>query len=71
MTLQFFMTGSGCQMRMFSCLQTVQQEKVWALEFTLQVRGHVPKWPDDWHTSGYTADITVLELFPIMIALFI
>ena len=29
------------------------------------------KWPDDWHTSGYTADITVLELFPIMIALFI
>ena len=29
------------------------------------------KWPDDWHAAGYTDDITVLELFPIMVALFI
>lgn len=28
------------------------------------------KWPDNWHTKGYTGDITVLELFPIVAALF-
>jgi hypothetical protein len=29
------------------------------------------KWPDHWHLNGYTNDITVLELFPIVAALFI
>ena len=29
------------------------------------------KWPDEWPISGYTADITVLKLFPIMVALLI
>ena len=27
------------------------------------------KWPDSWRTAGYTDDITVLELFPILVAL--
>ena len=29
------------------------------------------RWPETWHVKGYTADITVLELFPIVVALFI
>ena len=40
--LRFFMTGSGFPLRMSSCLQIVQQGKVWVLAFTLQVHGRVP-----------------------------
>ena len=29
------------------------------------------EWPEMWHAKGYTKDITVLELFPIVVALFI
>lgn len=29
------------------------------------------RWPDRWHIEGFTRDITVLELFPIVTALFI
>lgn len=29
------------------------------------------QWPEEWHASGYTGDITVLELFPILVALYI
>ena len=29
------------------------------------------KWPDLWHQTGLTKDITLLELFPIVVALFI
>ncbi|XP_053390337.1 uncharacterized protein LOC123546117 [Mercenaria mercenaria] len=29
------------------------------------------KWPDSWHKRGFTADITLLELFPILVAVFI
>ena len=28
------------------------------------------KWPDEWQKKGYTSDITVLELFPIVVAIF-
>jgi hypothetical protein len=28
------------------------------------------RWPNDWHKLGYTADITVLELFPIVVSIF-
>jgi len=28
-------------------------------------------WPEQWHTEGITSDITVLELFPILVALHI
>ena len=26
-------------------------------------------WPESWHMKGYTSDITVLELFPILVAI--
>lgn len=29
------------------------------------------KWPDSWHALGFTSDITFLELFPIVVAIFI
>jgi len=29
------------------------------------------KWPDTWHQNGLTKDITFLELFPILVTLFI
>lgn len=29
------------------------------------------KWPIGWHKQGITKDITVLELFPILVALFL
>ncbi|XP_052214344.1 uncharacterized protein LOC127833226 [Dreissena polymorpha] len=28
------------------------------------------RWPDEWFKHGYTTDITVLELFPIVVAIF-
>ena len=28
-------------------------------------------WPDTWHESGLTGDITVLELFPILVSLYL
>jgi hypothetical protein len=43
------------------------------LGFGLYFKGHWchDKWPQSWHTSGFTSDITVLELFPILVALYI
>lgn len=43
------------------------------LGFGIFFQGHWShaKWPEDWHKSGITADITVLELFPILAALYI
>ena len=29
------------------------------------------KWPDSWHQAGLTRDITLLELFPILVAVFV
>lgn len=29
------------------------------------------KWPESWHFRGFTSDITVLELFPILVAVFV
>ena len=26
-------------------------------------------WPEEWHAQGFTADITVLELFPVLVSL--
>ena len=26
-------------------------------------------WPEEWHAQGITADITVLELFPVLVSL--
>ena len=43
------------------------------LGFGIYCRGHwtCAKWPESWHSEGITKDITVLELFPILVALFI
>jgi hypothetical protein len=43
------------------------------LGFGLYFKGHWchDKWPQSWHTRGFTSDITVLELFPILVALYI
>lgn len=43
------------------------------LGFGIFFQGHwcCAKWPDYWHKKGITKDITVLELFPILVALFI
>ena len=29
------------------------------------------RWPPDWHNQGITSDVTVLELFPITVSLFV
>lgn len=43
------------------------------LGFGVYFCGHwcYAKWPLEWHESGITSDITVLELFPILVALYI
>lgn len=43
------------------------------LGFGIFFQGHwcQASWPKDWHDSGITHDITVLELFPIVVAMFI
>lgn len=43
------------------------------LGFGIYFQGHWchDRWPSEWHTNGITTDITALELFPIMAALFI
>ena len=44
-----------------------------AIGFGIWFKGHWcnAKWPDVWHENGFTKDITVLELFPIVAAIFI
>jgi hypothetical protein len=41
--------------------------------FGIYFQGHWcnASWPDSWHTSGITSDITSLELFSIVVTLFI
>lgn len=43
------------------------------LGFGIYFQGHwcQAKWPMDWHVSGITDSITVLELFPIVVAMFL
>lgn len=43
------------------------------LGFGIYFKGHWcnAKWPKKWHIMGITKDITVLELFPIVVTLFI
>ena len=53
---QLFMDSAAGQGRGFRILFTDK----WMCE----------KWPDEWHKKGYTLDITVLELFPIVVAIF-
>jgi hypothetical protein len=40
--------------------------------FGIYFQGHWcnARWPDSWHTSGITSDITALELFPIVVTQF-
>jgi hypothetical protein len=43
------------------------------LGFGIFFQGHwcQANWPEIWHSRGITKDITILELFPIVVALFI
>ncbi len=45
----------------------------WGLGFGIFFSGKwmCAVWPDEWHESGLTKDITVLELFPLLVSLHI
>ena len=65
MAYQFSMTSSGCQMQTFPSILTVQLVLVRGLGliWTYGI------WPQEWFRLGITKDITVLELFPILVAI--
>ena len=69
MAFQFFTTGSGYQMRTCNYLLTVQGVLVSVL--TLLEKWAYGSWPQSWVVQGIIDDITVLELFPLLVSLHI
>ena len=66
------MTGSVCQMRTYSFSRIVQGER-WGSDlgfgayFAKEMAQGV--WPLAWVDNGTTVDVTVLELFPLLVSL--
>lgn len=78
MWLQFFKSCNGISVfhdRFWVSNDDVQfyTDSAGSIGFGIWFRGHWcnAQWPLEWQHNGYTRDITMLELFPIVVAIFI
>lgn len=76
MWLDFFSNYNGISLFYDKCWTSNEDEQLFSdsaasTGFGIYFKGHWAHavWPDNWHIKGITANITALELFPILVAL--